>query len=144
MAEHKHGLTLPDQKLTKGCKKVLEYLERAHDLTSAQDIYGLMRTEDERAPGLTTVYRSLESLVALGLVQAVQLGDGECRYELVRPGEHHHHLICENCRKSLHLDECLIEQFEDNIKTNYGFAIRSHVLEIFGVCKECNDGGRKR
>lgn len=143
MAEHKHGLTIPNQKLTKGCKKVLEYLERAHDLTSAQDIYGLMRSEDENAPGLTTVYRSLESLVSLGLVQAVQLGDGENRYELVRPGEHHHHLICEYCRKSLHLDECLIEQFEETIKNNYGFAIRSHVLEIFGTCKECADAGRK-
>jgi Fur family ferric uptake transcriptional regulator len=128
------------QKLTKGCKKVLEYLERAHDLSSAQDIHGLMRTEDNKAPGLTTVYRSLESLVGLGLVQAVDLGDGERRYELVRPGEHHHHLVCQVCKKSLHLDECIIEQFEDTIRNNYGFKVKSHILEIFGVCRECAAG----
>jgi Fur family ferric uptake transcriptional regulator len=138
---HGHGQSTtlsPNLRLTKGCKKVLEYLERSHDLTSAQDIHGLMRTEDDSAPGLTTVYRSLESLVGLGLVQAVDLGDGERRYELVPPGEHHHHLVCENCRKSVHLDECLIEQFEDSIRNNYGFQIRSHVLEIFGICKDCS------
>lgn len=144
MSEHKHGLTISaSQKLTKGARKVLEYLERAHDMTSAQDIHGLMRTEDPKAPGLTTVYRSLESLVGQGLVQAVQLGDGERRYELVRPGEHHHHLVCESCRKSLHLDECLIEQFEDSIRSNYGFQVKGHVLEIFGLCNDCS-GRQKR
>ncbi len=127
-------------KLTKGCKKVLEYLERFEELSSAQDIYGLMRTEDEKAPGLTTVYRSLEALVAQGLVQEVVLGDGERRYELVHPGEHHHHLVCEGCRKSVHLDECLVEQFEETIKTNYGFQIKSHLLELFGLCSDCGQG----
>ncbi len=145
MPEHKHVSTIsPNAKMTKGARKVLEYLERAHDMTSAQDIHGLMRTEDPKAPGLTTVYRSLESLVGQGLVQAVQLGDGERRYELVRPGEHHHHLVCEACRTSLHLDECLIEQFEDSIRSNYGFQIKGHVLEIFGLCRDCNLKQRKR
>jgi Fur family transcriptional regulator, ferric uptake regulator len=145
MPEHSHGTVAQKSqnvKLTKGSKKVLEYLERIDELTSAQDIYGLMRTEDENAPGLTTVYRSLESLVQQGLVQAVDLGDGERRYELVHPGEHHHHLICEGCRKSVHLDECLLEQFEENIKANYGFVIKSHVLELFGTCKDCNQSSK--
>jgi len=141
---HSHSTTLnPKLRLTKGCKKVLEYLERSHDLTSAQDIHALMRTEDTSAPGLTTVYRSLESLVGMGLVQSVALGDGERRFELVPPGEHHHHLVCEICRKSVHLDECLIEQFEDSIKKSHGFQIRSHVLEIFGFCKDCAARAKK-
>jgi Fur family ferric uptake transcriptional regulator len=73
--------TGPVTRLTKGCKKVLEVLERNSELTTAQDIHSQLRTEDFKAPGLTTVYRSLESLVSLGLVQAVDLGDGERRYE---------------------------------------------------------------
>lgn len=140
MPEHSNTSVAPKgtpAKLTKGCKKVLEYLERFEELSSAQDIYGLMRTEDEKAPGLTTVYRSLEALVAQGLVQEVVLGDGERRYELVHPGEHHHHLVCEGCRKSVHLDECLVEQFEETIKKNYGFQIKSHLLELFGLCSDC-------
>ncbi len=123
--------------LTKGCRKVLEVLEHMKDLSSAQDIYGLMRGEDDKAPGLTTVYRSLESLVNQGLVQAVDIGDGERRYEVVEPGEHHHHLICQDCKGSTHLDECLIEDLDAAIKSKYGFEIESHILEIFGTCTEC-------
>lgn len=124
-------------KLTKGCRRVLEALEQAHDLTTAQDIHGLLKQMEPEAPGLTTVYRSLESLVEMGLVQAVDLGDGEKRYEIVAPGEHHHHLICQQCNSSIHLDQCVIEDLEKSIQSKYGFVVNSHVLEVFGLCKEC-------
>lgn len=132
---HRHA---PPPRLTKGAKKVLEVLERSSELTTAQDIHSQLRSEDlEDAPGLTTVYRSLESLVTLGLVQSVVLGDNERRYELVKPGEHHHHLVCEICRESVHMDSCLVEELEAAIKDKYGFQVRSHVLEMFGLCKDC-------
>lgn len=142
-ADHKHTMSLsPAVRLTKGCKKVLEVLQDSQSLSSAQDIHGQMRAENDKAPGLTTVYRSLELLVSQGLVQAVDLGDGERRYELVKPGEHHHHLICENCRTSVHLDQCVVEELEASIKTKYGFQVRGHVLEIFGVCSQCHTRSR--
>jgi Fur family ferric uptake transcriptional regulator len=71
------------------------------------------------------------------LVQAVDLGDGERRYELIEPGEHHHHIICDNCRSSIHLDQCLVEELEKAIAVKYGYEIRSHILEIFGKCPAC-------
>src|SRR3990167_4015653 len=89
------------EKLTKGCHKVIQAMEKIDGLNSAQDIYGCLRQDEPDAPGLTTVYRSLESLVGLGLVQAVDFGDGEKRYELVEPGEHHHHLVCQRCKRSV-------------------------------------------
>lgn len=123
--------------LTKGAQKVLELLEQSQELSSAQDIYGKLRTEEEKPPGLTTVYRSLESLVSMGLVQAVDLGDGERRYEVVAPGEHHHHLVCRECGNSTHLDQCLVENIEEAIRTQYKFEIDSHVFEVFGTCPDC-------
>ncbi|HEY9759051.1 MAG TPA: Fur family transcriptional regulator [Oculatellaceae cyanobacterium] len=136
----KHSTPLiQNDRLTKGCKRVLEVLEHTKDLSSAQDIHGLLRAEDSNAPGLTTVYRSLESLVAMGLVQAVDLGDGERRYELIEPGEHHHHIICDHCRSSIHLDQCLVEELENAIASKYGYDVRSHILEIFGRCPECKN-----
>ena len=123
--------------LTKGAQAVLDALEQAKELSSAQDIYGKLRQTGDKAPGLTTVYRALDSLVALGYVQAVDLGDGEKLYEVVEPGEHHHHLVCEGCGSSNHLDQCMVEEFEEAIRTKYGFQIKSHVLEIFGVCNSC-------
>jgi Fur family ferric uptake transcriptional regulator len=139
MSAHKKADTKAGKgvKLTKGCRKVLEILEQSEDLASAQDIYGRMRLDLDDAPGLTTVYRSLDSLVELGLVQQVDLGDGEKRYELVKPGEHHHHLVCDRCKSSVHLDQCLVEDFDEAVTKKYGFEIRAHVLEIFGLCRNC-------
>lgn len=125
------------ERLTKGCQRVLQTMEKIDGLNSAQDIYGCLRQDESDAPGLTTVYRSLESLVGLGLVQAVDFGDGEKRYELVQPGEHHHHLVCQRCKKSVHLDQCLVEELEEGVRKKYGFEVRSHILEIFGTCKHC-------
>jgi Fur family ferric uptake transcriptional regulator len=129
--------------LTKKTQRVLELLEQSDELSSAQDIYGKLRTEESsKAPGLTTIYRSLESLVSMGLVQAVDIGDGERRYEVVNPGEHHHHLICRSCGKSTHLDSCLVEDIEKAIVDKYKFQIESHVFEVFGLCEECTSARR--
>jgi len=126
------------QRLTKGSQKVLEALANSRSLATAQDIHGQLRDKEDNPPGLTTVYRSLESLVGLGLVQAVEFGDGEKRFELVQPGEHHHHLVCERCRESIHLDQCMVEEIEAAIHAKYGFQTRAHILELFGVCKKCH------
>lgn len=142
MAAHDHSRK--NQKragLTKGAKVVIDALENFHELASAQEIYGRLRSEGENAPGLTTVYRALDMLVAKGYVQAVDLGDGEKRYEAVTPGEHHHHLVCESCGQSNHLDQCIVEELEDTIRAKYGFLVKSHVLEIFGLCDKCNAAG---
>lgn len=134
---HSHSKGPQSLRLTKGAKKVLEVLERSEELSSAQDIHSALRNEEDSPPGLTTVYRSLESLVQLGLVQSVDFGDGERRYEMVKPGEHHHHLVCEKCRNSVHLDQCLVQQLEESIQAKYKFEVRGHILEIFGLCEQC-------
>jgi Fur family transcriptional regulator, ferric uptake regulator len=133
-----------EARLTKGARKVLQALQQVKTLAAAQDIYSRMRSEDDDAPGLTTVYRSLDLLVAQGLAQAVELGDGEKRYELINPGEHHHHLICSLCKESVHLDQCLVEDIDSMIESKYGFEVSSHILEVFGTCKRCLDKKAKK
>lgn len=138
-----HQVQKDGPSLTKGAKRVLQLLEQSHQLSSAQDIYGKLRSEESKPPGLTTVYRALESLVELGLVQAVDLGDGERRYEVVEPGEHHHHLVCRKCGHSTHLDSCLVEDMEEAIRKKYKFNIDSHVFEVFGTCDGCSSRSKK-
>jgi Fur family transcriptional regulator, ferric uptake regulator len=136
--KNKHKSTEIDlTRLTKGSRKVLAVLEKSSALATAQDIHMQLRNEDNGAPGLTTIYRSLESLVEQGLVQAVELGDGEKRFELITPGEHHHHLICHRCKDSVHLDQCLIDDLQSAIQSTYEFEVQGHILEIFGLCKQC-------
>ena len=125
-------------KLNKGSYQVLKALEEIGKLSSAQDINLWFRNNDsEDAPALTTIYRAIDSLLKERLIQAVDIGDGEKRYETVRPGEHHHHLICTTCLDSIHLDQCLIDAMTGNIENRHGFTVQSHVLEIFGTCNQC-------
>lgn len=121
--------------LPRSCKKILEIL-KFNELCSAQEIHARMRQVDPKAPGLSTTYRSLELLFRYGHLQAMDL-DGERHYELVKPGEHHHHLICEVCGVRIHMDECGIEKMHDRIAAIHGFQIEQHVLEIFGKCMDC-------
>lgn len=145
MAVHDHNRKTDKRTgLTKGATAVVSALEQFRELASAQDIYGKLRLQSEKAPGLTTVYRALDVLVAQGYVQSVDLGDGEKRYEVVTPGEHHHHLVCESCGQSNHLDQCVVEEIEDTISAKYGFTIKSHVLEIFGICKSCHNRDKSK
>jgi Fur family transcriptional regulator, ferric uptake regulator len=125
-------------RLSRGCSLVLTYLRNNRGLFSARELYDVLRLElDELAPGLTTVYRSIETLLKLELVQAVSLGQGEKSFEYVEPGRHHHHLICTSCSNSIHLDSCFVEDICSKIEKHHDFTVRAHVLELFGVCLEC-------
>jgi len=82
-----------------------------------------------------TIYRILTSLVKLKVVREINLGDREARYELSNC-EHHHHLVCENCGQ---IED--IELREDEILKEVGkqssFKVKSHSLEFFGICQDC-------
>ena len=66
---------------------------------SAQEIFDGIREQGGRV-GIASVYRALDQLVELDLVQRVELGDGIARFEPSHPdGEHHHHLVCDDCGK---------------------------------------------
>src|SRR5579883_1133584 len=126
------------ERLSKSNLLVLDALEELGKLSSAQEIcFWLKEHNVHDAPGLTTVYRAVENLVKLKLIQAVDIGDKERRYEPIEPGEHHHHLFCTSCLKSIHLDECFIEKLAETIERHHQFKMTSHVLELFGVCEAC-------
>lgn len=126
-------------RLNKGCRIVLQALEQSQKLCSAQEICQWLKTNlPAEAPALTTVYRAIDSLLQLDLIQSVDIGDGEKRYESVEPGQHHHHLICLECLQSAHLEECFVESLMKKVEeVHRGFKVTSHVLELFGVCNAC-------
>lgn len=128
------------RKFTRGQRQVLQTLFRVGKLLSAQEIHRYLYTlYKERAPGLTTVYRAVERLLNMGLVEYSILSDGEKRYELVAPGIHQHHLRCNQCKTSVALGDCFIANTRSEIERQYGFVITSHVLELSGLCQSCKN-----
>lgn len=113
-------------------------LEREEDHLSAEDIYLLVK---EKSPeiGLATVYRTLELLSELKIVDKINFGDGVSRYDLRKEGakHFHHHLVCIECGDVEEVVNDLLEDVEKIIETDWGFQVKDHRLTFHGICKQC-------
>jgi Fur family ferric uptake transcriptional regulator len=87
--------------------------------------------------GNATVYRTLKLFVEAGLAREVLLHDGQTRYEHIMAGEHHDHLVCTGCNAIIEFENETIEHLQDEIAARHGFYIKSHKLEIYGLCSKC-------
>ena len=88
--------------------------------------------------GRATIFRSLELLGRLNLVERVDLPSGEHAYLLCEP-EHHHHVICSQCGRAATFgleDRGLPERLEQVARTT-GYRIDAHRLEVYGRCPDC-------
>lgn len=108
----------------------------AADHLSAEDV---ARRVAQRgiAVGLATIYRTLDLLVASGLVQERDFGEGFRRYEPVPPGEAHEHCICSRCGRVTELSNERLERLIALLAEDVEFRPHHHHLEVFGVCRDC-------
>jgi Fur family ferric uptake transcriptional regulator len=103
-----------------------------------------VRTVDSRV-GYATVYRTMKLLADSGIVQEHKFGDGFTRYELVDEAHHHDHLICLECGRITEFEEPLIEELQARVANRYGFLVKQHKHELYGVCADCQKpAGKKR
>ncbi|MBU4376632.1 MAG: transcriptional repressor [Candidatus Omnitrophica bacterium] len=132
-------------RITVGREAILDVLTRADKHLSAEDIYMKVHAIYP-AVGLTTIYRTLEILVDLGLVFKFDFGDGRARYELAEGSKrsaHHHHLICTGCKRIIDYtdfidDEIeLLKQTEKGLSKKYNFMITNHLIQFYGLCEKC-------
>lgn len=108
---------------------------------STEEIYDLVR-EKHPEIGLATVYRSIQLLLELEIIDKITFDDGFVRYELhCEPDEkhHHHHLICRSCGKVYTFEEDLLDTLENKIQQKLGFQVVNHEVKLYGYCKECQD-----
>ncbi|MFC4808418.1 Fur family transcriptional regulator [Paenibacillus sp. GCM10023250] len=113
-------------------------LENEEDHLSAEDVFMLVK---DIAPeiGLATVYRTLELLSELHVVEKLNFGDGVARYDLRTDNNkhHHHHLICVQCGTMSEILEDWLGPLEERLEKEYGFTVVDHRLDFQGVCKNC-------
>ncbi len=121
-------------RLTPQRKAVLRALTQAGKGAhcTVEEIYLIAR---ESCPqlGLATVYRTLELLARLSIVQCLVLEDGRARYEIKRNPEHHH-LICLECGRIQEIED---DQFLPAYPQTLNFRILSASIHFFGFCKSC-------
>lgn len=127
-----------DYKLTRQRQVILEALmEHTACHLSAEEIYSIVK---QRYPdiGLATVYRTLELLAELDILQKMDFDDGRSRYELNDEAvHHHHHLICVKCGRVIEFADDLLETLEAMVSRKTGFQVLDHHLKFYGLCGAC-------
>ena len=135
------GLKVTNQRLL-----VLQVLaEHGDEHMTAEDIFELVR-EDYPEIGLATIYRTVQLLLDMQLVDRIMLDDGCVRYEIgdfldEQEGHrhHHHHLICTECGSVSAFRDDLLEDLEAYIEKKTGFQVTDHELKFYGVCRKCRE-----
>jgi Fur family ferric uptake transcriptional regulator len=97
------------------------------------------------AVGRASVYRALEQLEGLGLVQRVEVTRGTAGYERVEPGgEHHHHAICRRCGRMVPFEDPSLERALERVSEAMSFEVSEHDVVLRGLCERCAAAARSR
>jgi Fur family transcriptional regulator, ferric uptake regulator len=132
-----NGLKVTTQRVA-----ILEVLNsRPGKHLTAEEIYDYVKKKYPEI-GIATVYRTIQMLSELNLIDKLNLDDGFVRYEISKKGKedachHHHHLICLDCGNIYAFQDDLLETLEDRIKETLGFEVVDHEVKLFGHCKKC-------
>lgn len=134
-----NGLKVTTQRVT-----ILEVLSsRPGKHFTAEEIYDFVKKKYPDI-GIATVYRTIQVLSELSLIDKLNLDDGYTRYEISKNGKeneshHHHHLICLNCGNVYAFQDDLLEMLENRIMDTMGFEVVDHEVKLFGRCKKCRE-----
>ena len=115
---------------------VVDFVARQGCCLTVQEIYDGIRGEGARA-GIASVYRAVEALVDVGLVQRVDLGDGIARFERTDPADHHHHLVCADCGKVEPFADPGLEAALERVAGGRGYDVAAHEVVLRGACDDC-------
>lgn len=132
------GTPSPVVRSTRQRSAVSSLLDATEEFRSAQDLHEELRRRGEGI-GLTTVYRTLQSLADAGSVDVLRTGSGEAVYRRCSAG-HHHHLVCRDCGRTVEVEGPAVERWAQAVAAEHGFVDVSHTVEVFGRCAECARG----
>ncbi|WNI24871.1 Fur family transcriptional regulator [Streptomyces sp. ITFR-16] len=117
-------------------------LDEVDEFRSAQELHDVLKHRGDSV-GLTTVYRTLQSLADAGEVDVLRTTEGESVYRRCSTGDHHHHLVCRMCGKAVEVEGPAVEQWAETIAAQHGFVNVAHTVEVFGTCAECASAGKQ-
>lgn len=137
LAEFKTILKQNKLKFTNQREIILYTLYNNEQHFTSEELYMLIKQEyPDLSVGIATVYRTLTVLEENGLVSSISLGTQGKKYEIANK-PHHDHIICEKCNKIVEFENEEIEALQDSIAKNNGFKLTYHLMQLYGICGEC-------
>lgn len=115
-------------------RQVVELLAKEQCAVTALEIDGRLDSV-----GRASVYRTLEQLEQLHLIQRVQIGGDSAGYERIDPELHHHHLVCETCGLLTPFASESLEEAIEVAGRQSGFTVAAHDVVLRGTCSSCSD-----
>lgn len=122
-------------RLTAPRRAIVEIMAACEHALSPVELFDLGR-KSQPGLGLVTVYRTLEKMEELGLVQRVHQPGG-CHMYLPAARGHQHLLICQNCGKAVLFDGDELAPLFNSVAQTTGYTITEHWLQLFGLCADC-------
>lgn len=112
--------------------KLLESTDKPLDVTAITQFVWQQQVDADPA----TIFRIMNILTEHGIIKQLQLGEGKFRYEYASKTDHHH-LVCTHCGDIEDISDCNIGALEKEINKKKKFLVKSHSLEFFGICQQC-------
>jgi Fur family ferric uptake transcriptional regulator len=122
-------------RLTNARKAVIETVAGTTFALNPLDVYEQAKANCPSL-GLVTVYRTLEKLEELDLIQRVHQPDG-CNAYLPHANGHQHLIICQQCGKAEYFEGDDMNAFFKRVAEEHGFTVKEHWLQLFGTCSDC-------
>ena len=116
---------------------ITDLLGEIEGFRSAQELHDELRRRGQTI-GLTTVYRTLQTMATAGAVDTLRTDTGESLYRRCSE-HHHHHLVCRVCGRTVEVSGSQVETWAADVAHEHGFSDVSHTIEIFGLCADCTD-----
>ncbi len=140
-AEHAEGkLTAAGRKRGGARQALLELLADESCALTAQEMEAALRGRPGRPVSRASIYRILDELEGLGLVQRVETGQAMVRFERHSGSEeHHHHLVCDRCGLVMPFSDAGLERAIRSLSGRVPLAVTEHEIVLRGSCPECEE-----
>jgi Fur family ferric uptake transcriptional regulator len=123
-------------RLTPQRLQVLQVIKAHSQHITAEEIHAAI-VPQQPFIDIATVYRTLQWLQTVGLVAPISTGEGKLYYEYHAPGEHHHHLICQQCSQHIQIPDTDLAGLKHDLLERYGFTLQIDHLALLGRCGGC-------
>ncbi|DAB31378.1 MAG TPA: transcriptional repressor [Sulfurospirillum sp. UBA11407] len=131
-------------KFTKQREVVLKTLYNNDEHFTPESLYLLIKeTYPELNVGIATVYRTLNLLEESSIVTSISFGSAGKKYELANK-PHHDHLICKCCGLIVEFENGDIETKQEEIASKNGFKLTSHLMQLYGICENCQKSRKNK
>jgi Fur family transcriptional regulator, ferric uptake regulator len=123
---------------TSARRAILQTLfEDSHEHPTAEQITSSVQ-RDQPDVAESTVYRFLDELEKLGVVNPVRLGHGPAVYHLAEH-THHHHLVCSRCGRMVEVSDEIFDSLRRSLRRDHSFEIEPRHFTLAGHCTSCTD-----